>query len=109
MCGEHDILIFSTKCAVQNVLFKNVWMSIFHIVNFKKKKSTMMYYNTGNTSIVNITILVIPVSRRLLHIIPSLAAASRVHPLCNLQSRAQAHVVLVIGLYELLGKTRRNR
>ena len=33
----------------------------------------------------------------------SLAAASRVHPFCNLQSRARTHAVLVIGLYELLG------
>jgi hypothetical protein len=32
-----------------------------------------------------------------------LAAASRVHLFLNLQSRAQTHVVLVIGLYELLG------
>jgi len=30
---------------------------------------------------------------------------SRVHPLCNLQSRARTHAVLVIGLYELLGPT----
>jgi hypothetical protein len=30
-------------------------------------------------------------------------AASRVHPFCNLQSRARTHAVLVIGLYELLG------
>jgi hypothetical protein len=29
--------------------------------------------------------------------------AGRVHPFCNLQSRARTHVVLVIGLYELLG------
>jgi len=34
----------------------------------------------------------------------SLAAASRVHLFCNLQRRAQTHAVLVIGLYELLGK-----
>jgi hypothetical protein len=34
----------------------------------------------------------------------SLAAASRMHPFCNLQSRARTHAVLVIGLYELLGK-----
>jgi hypothetical protein len=27
------------------------------------------------------------------------------HPFCNLQSRARTHAVLVIGLYELLGKT----
>ncbi len=27
----------------------------------------------------------------------------RVHPFSNLQSRAQTHAVLVIGLYELLG------
>jgi hypothetical protein len=33
----------------------------------------------------------------------SLAAASRAHPFCNLQNRARTHVVLVIGLYELLG------
>ena len=33
----------------------------------------------------------------------SLAAASRVHPFCNLQSRVHTHAVLVIGLYELLG------
>ena len=33
----------------------------------------------------------------------SLAAASRVHLFCNLQSQARAHTVLVIGLYELLG------
>jgi hypothetical protein len=33
----------------------------------------------------------------------SLAAASRVHRFCNLQSRARTHAVLVIGLYELLG------
>jgi len=33
----------------------------------------------------------------------SLAAASRVHPFCNLQSRARTHTVLVIGLYEFLG------
>jgi hypothetical protein len=26
------------------------------------------------------------------------------HPFCNLQSRARTHAVLVIGLYELLGK-----
>jgi hypothetical protein len=31
-----------------------------------------------------------------------LAAASRVYLLCNLQSRARTHAVLVIGLYELL-------
>ena len=30
-------------------------------------------------------------------------AASRVHPLCNLQSRAGNHAVLVLCLYELLG------
>jgi hypothetical protein len=30
-------------------------------------------------------------------------ARSRVHLFCNLQSRARTHVVLVIGLYELLG------
>jgi hypothetical protein len=33
----------------------------------------------------------------------SLAAASRVHLFCNSQSRARTHVILVIGLYELLG------
>ena len=33
----------------------------------------------------------------------SFAAASRVHPFCNLQSRARTHAVLVIGLYEALG------
>jgi hypothetical protein len=33
----------------------------------------------------------------------SLAAASRVHPFCNLQSWARTHAVLVIGLYELVG------
>ena len=32
----------------------------------------------------------------------SLAAASRVHFFFNLQSRERTHVVLVIGLYELL-------
>jgi len=32
----------------------------------------------------------------------SLAAASRVHPFCNLQSRVRTNTVLVIGLYELL-------
>jgi hypothetical protein len=32
----------------------------------------------------------------------SLAAASRVHPLCNLQSRVQTHAVLVIVLHEFL-------
>ena len=32
----------------------------------------------------------------------SLAAASRVHPFCNLQIRERTHAVLVIGLYELL-------
>jgi hypothetical protein len=32
----------------------------------------------------------------------SLAAASRVHPFCNLRSRARTHAVLVICLYELL-------
>jgi hypothetical protein len=30
------------------------------------------------------------------------AAASRVHPFCNLQSQARTHTVLVIYLYELL-------
>jgi hypothetical protein len=30
------------------------------------------------------------------------AAASRVHPFCNLQSQAWTHIVLVTGLYELL-------
>jgi hypothetical protein len=29
----------------------------------------------------------------------------RVHPFCNLQSRARTHAVLVIGLYELLDPT----
>ena len=33
----------------------------------------------------------------------SLAAVSRVHPFCNLQSWARTHAILVIGLYELLG------
>ena len=33
----------------------------------------------------------------------SFAAAIRVHPFCNLQSRARTLAVLVIGLYELLG------
>ena len=33
----------------------------------------------------------------------SLAVTTRVHPFCNLQSRARTHGVLVIGLYELLG------
>jgi hypothetical protein len=33
----------------------------------------------------------------------SLAVASRVHPFCNLQSRAWTHAELVIGLYKLLG------
>ena len=33
----------------------------------------------------------------------SLAAASRVQPFRNLQSRARTHAVLMIGLYELLG------
>jgi len=33
----------------------------------------------------------------------SLADASRVHPFCNLQSRARIHAVLVIGFHELLG------
>jgi len=33
----------------------------------------------------------------------SLAAVSRVHPFCNLQSPARTLAVLVIGLYELLG------
>ena len=32
----------------------------------------------------------------------SFAAANRVHPFCNLQSRARTHAVLVIGLHELL-------
>jgi hypothetical protein len=31
------------------------------------------------------------------------AVASRVHPFCNLQSRARTHAVLVIGLCELPG------
>ena len=33
----------------------------------------------------------------------SLAAASRVHLFCNLQSRVRTHTVFVIDLYELLG------
>ena len=33
----------------------------------------------------------------------SLATVRRVHPFCNLQSRARTHAVSVIGLYELLG------
>ena len=33
----------------------------------------------------------------------SLAAASRVHPFCNLQIQALTYSVLEIGLYELLG------
>jgi hypothetical protein len=35
----------------------------------------------------------------------SLAAASRVHPFFNLQSRVRTLAVLVIGLYELLDPT----
>ena len=35
----------------------------------------------------------------------SLAAASRVHLFCNLQSRVRTHAVLVIGLYDLLGNS----
>jgi hypothetical protein len=34
-----------------------------------------------------------------------ISAASRVHPFCNLQSRARTHSVLGIGLYELLDPT----
>jgi hypothetical protein len=37
--------------------------------------------------------------------ISAISAASRVHPFCNLQSRAQTHSVLGIGLYELLDPT----
>ena len=33
----------------------------------------------------------------------SFAAASQVHPFCNLQIRERTHIVLVIALYELLG------
>jgi hypothetical protein len=33
----------------------------------------------------------------------SLAAASRVHPFCNLQSRVRTYAALVIGWYVLLG------
>ena len=33
---------------------------------------------------------------------PCGAAASWMHPFCNLQSRARTHAVLVIGFYELL-------
>jgi hypothetical protein len=33
----------------------------------------------------------------------SLAATSRMHLFCNLQSRAGTHTVLVTGLYEFLG------
>jgi hypothetical protein len=36
---------------------------------------------------------------------PGQATVSRVHPFCNLQSWAQTHAVLVIGLYELLEPT----
>jgi hypothetical protein len=36
-------------------------------------------------------------------LVKSLAAASRVHPFCNLQNRVRTHAVLVIGFYELLG------
>jgi hypothetical protein len=36
-------------------------------------------------------------------LVKSLAAASREHPFCNLQSQVRTHAVLVIGLYELLG------
>jgi hypothetical protein len=32
-----------------------------------------------------------------------LAAASGVHPFCNLQCRTRTHAILAIGLYELLG------
>jgi hypothetical protein len=32
----------------------------------------------------------------------SLAAASRVHHFCNLQSRVRTHAVLLIGLYEFV-------
>ena len=35
----------------------------------------------------------------------SLAAASRVHPFCNLQSRVRTPDILVIDLYELLDPT----
>ena len=35
----------------------------------------------------------------------SLAAASRVHPYCNLQSQARSHAVLAICLYALLDPT----
>jgi hypothetical protein len=34
-----------------------------------------------------------------------ICAASRMHPFCNLQSRAGTHAVFVIGLYELLYAT----
>jgi hypothetical protein len=44
-----------------------------------------------------------PTSHSLLNRITTyLAAAGRVHLFCNLQSRARTHVVLEIGLYELL-------
>ena len=36
-------------------------------------------------------------------LVKSLAAASREHPFCNLQSQVRTHAVLVIGLYELSG------
>jgi hypothetical protein len=37
--------------------------------------------------------------------ISAISAVNRVHPFCNLQSRAQTHSILGIGLYELLDPT----
>jgi hypothetical protein len=38
-CNQEDYFLYYYKCGHRNVLSKRqVWMSIFHIINFKKKK-----------------------------------------------------------------------
>ena len=40
-CSQLDFFFYYNKCGHRNVLSKRqVWMSIFHIINFKKKKKT---------------------------------------------------------------------
>jgi len=99
--------IFNTFNSVRNT-YCNIWSSrtkcyggnsILQQLNLKQTFQHLRFYFLIFGVLTQLSTIFQLLSWR------SLAAASRVHPFCNLQSWARTHAILVIGLYELLDPT----
>jgi hypothetical protein len=99
--GMYESSIFSFMCSVLKIIVGPLVIFLLAIT------SCVLRFTASNYPFPISKLFVVPVENHR----PwasnwktlSLAAASRAHPFCNLQSRARTHSVLAIGLYELLG------